>query len=205
MAKYAIPAVVLVGGKGSRMGGIDKPLLTLAGRPLLDHILERLRPQVSAIALATPRDPSLYSGYGLPLLPDPVSDQGPVIGLASALAWASTHHPSATHVALLAGDTPFLPADLIERLAREIRDEASCIFAKSNEQIHYSTGLWPILSQQKRELDFYQSRDRSLKGLALKIGVHVVDWPDKDDSFFNINTPEDLARAEERVNRLAPR
>ena len=98
MTKHAIPAVILVGGKGARMGGVDKPLLTLAGRTLLDQIISRLNPQVSDIALATPQDPSAYSEFGLTLLPDAVSDQGPLTGLSSGISWAKAHHPMATPV-----------------------------------------------------------------------------------------------------------
>ena len=202
MTKHAIPAVILVGGKGARMGGVDKPLLTLAGRTLLDQIIARLHPQVSDIALATPQDPSAYSEFGLTLLPDAVSDQGPLTGLSSGISWAKAHHPMATHLALIAGDTPFLPVDLIARLANEIRHDATCIFAKSKQQYHYSTGLWPLSSQATLKTLPEQVEDRSLKGFAHRIGFHSVEWTDDDDPFFNINTPDDLAQAEARIKRF---
>lgn len=205
MTKHSIPAVILVGGKGTRMGGVEKPLLKLAGRSLLDRIIERLRPQVSAIALATPQDASAYSEFGFTLLPDDATGLGPLTGLSSALRWAKQHHPSASHVALLAGDTPFLPHDLIERLADKVQSKALCVFAQSKDQIHYSTGLWPLLSHVTLQTYREQSEDRSLRGLARQIGFHSVEWSEDEDPFFNINTPEELTRAETRYVRLDPR
>ncbi|NBR11625.1 MAG: molybdenum cofactor guanylyltransferase [Alphaproteobacteria bacterium] len=205
MTKHMIPAVILVGGKGTRMGGVEKPLLKLADRTLLDHVIERLRPQVSAIALATPQDASAYSEFRFRLLPDDTLGQGPLTGLSSAMRWAKEHHSSASHVALLAGDTPFLPHDLIERLADKIQSKAVCVFAQSKDQIHYSTGFWPLSSHATLQTYRERSEDRSLRGLARQIGFHSVEWSEDEDPFFNINTPEELERAETRIVRLNPR
>jgi molybdopterin-guanine dinucleotide biosynthesis protein A len=205
MTKHSIPAVILVGGKGTRMGGVEKPLLKLAGRSLLDHIIERIRPQVSALALSTPQDARAYSEFGLTLLPDDASGLGPLTGLSSALSWAKEHHPSASHLALLAGDTPFLPHDVIDRLVDGLQSESACVFAKSKEQIHYSTGLWPLSFHVTHQTYRERSEDRSLRGLAHQIGYQVVEWSEDEDPFFNINTREDLAHAEARMTSLNPR
>lgn len=205
MTKHSIPAVILVGGKGTRMGGVEKPLLKLAGRSLLDHIIERLRPQVSAIALATPQDGLAYSEFGLTRLPDDASGLGPLTGLSSALRWAKEQHPTASHVALVPGDTPFLPHNLIERLADKVQSKSLCVFAQSKEQIHYSIGLWPLSSHAALQTYTAQSEDRSLRGLARQIGFHSVEWSEDDDPFFNINTPEELTHAETRYARFNPR
>ena len=205
MTKHSIPAVILVGGKGTRMGGVEKPLLKLAGRSLLDHIIERLRPQVSALALSTPQDARAYSEFGLTLLPDAISGEGPLTGLSSALSWAKERHPSASHVALFAGDTPFLPDDVIERFADGLQSKSACVFARSKEQIHYSTGLWPLSFHATLQTYRERSEDRSLRGLAHKIGYQFVEWSEDEDPFFNINTREDLAHAEARMTSLNPR
>ncbi|MEI6573119.1 MAG: molybdenum cofactor guanylyltransferase [Alphaproteobacteria bacterium] len=202
MSGDVIPAVILVGGAGRRMGGVDKPMMPLAGRPLLSYVIDILAPQTPHIALATRADLEPYRSFGFPLLPDPVADQGPLTGLRSALEWAKATVPDASHVALLAGDTPFIPSDLFSRLSVARSPSPSCIFAASKGQIHYSTGLWPLSPHVLLEADESDNNDRSLRGLAHHIGFETVEWTDQHDPFFNINAPDDLAEAVLRVKRI---
>ena len=202
MSGDVIPAVILVGGAGRRMGGVDKPLIPLGGRPLLRYVIDILAPQTKHIALATRADPEPYRHFGLPLLPDATADQGPQTGLRSAREWAKITVPDASHVALLAGDTPFIPSDLLARLGTARSPTPSCIFAASKGQIHYSTGLWPLSAHALLEADESDNNDRSLRGLAHHIGFETVEWTDENDPFFNINSPDDLAEAELRVKRI---
>ena len=202
MSGDVIPAVILVGGAGRRMGGADKPLMPLAGRPLLAHVIDILAPQTKHIALATRADPERYRHFGLPLLPDAVADQGPITGLRSALEWAKAVAPGASHVALLAGDTPFIPSDLFTRLGTARSPSPSCIFPISKGQIHYSSGLWPLSSHLLLEAIDGAKSDCSLRGLAHEIGFAMIEWADEVDPFFNINSPDDLAKAELRLKRI---
>lgn len=202
MSGDVIPAVILVGGAGRRMGGVDKPLIPLAGRPLLRYVIDILAPQTKHIALATRADPEPYRHFGLPLLPDTVADQGPLTGLKSALPWAKAVAPSASHVALLTGDTPFIPPDLFTRLVTVRSPSPSCIFPVSKGQIHYSSGLWPVSSHALLEAINGAKSDHSLRGLAHHIGFETVEWTDENDPFFNINSPDDLAEAALRVKRI---
>ena len=202
MSGEVIPAVILVGGVGRRMGGVDKPLMLLAGRPLLSYVIEALAPQTPYIALATRADPEPYRHFGLPLLPDSIADQGPLTGLRSALEWAKATVPDASHVALLAGDTPFIPSDLFSRLRVARSPSPSCIFAASKGQIHYSTGIWPLSAHALLETVESENSDRSLRGLAHHIGLETAEWIDDADPFFNINTPDDLAVAENRLMHI---
>jgi molybdopterin-guanine dinucleotide biosynthesis protein A len=202
MSGEVIPAVILVGGVGRRMGGVDKPLMLLAGRPLLSYVIEALAPQTPYIALATRADPEPYRHFGLPLLPDSIADQGPLTGLRSALEWAKATVPDASHVALLAGDTPFIPSDLFSRLRVARSPSPSCIFAASKGQIHYSTGIWPLSAHALLETVESENSDRSLRGLAHHIGLETAEWIDDADPFFNINTPDDLAVAEHRLMHI---
>ncbi|NBU15111.1 MAG: molybdenum cofactor guanylyltransferase [Alphaproteobacteria bacterium] len=202
MSGDVIPAVILVGGAGRRMGGVDKPMMPLAGRPLLSYVIDILAPQTPHIALATRADPEPYRSFGLPLLPDPVADQGPLTGLRSALEWAKTTVPNASHVALLAGDTPFIPSDLFTRLGAMRSPSPSCVFAVSNGQTHYSIGLWPLTAHALLEAFEGTNSDRSLRGFAHDIGFKTVEWTDEHDPFFNINAPDDLAEAALRVKRI---
>jgi len=202
MSGEVIPAVILVGGVGRRMGGVDKPLMLLAGRPLLSYVIEALAPQTPYIALATRADPEPYRSFDLPLLPDRIADQGPLTGLRSALEWAKATVPDASHVALLAGDTPFIPSDLFSRLRVARSPSPSCIFAASKGQIHYSTGIWPLSAHALLETVESENSDRSLRGLAHHIGLETAEWIDDADPFFNINTPDDLAVAEHRLMHI---
>lgn len=202
MSGEVIPAVILVGGVGRRMGGVDKPLMLLAGRPLLSYVIEALAPQTPYIALATRADPEPYRSFDLPLLPDRIADQGPLTGLRSALEWAKTTGPDRSHVALLAGDTPFIPSDLFTRLGAARSQQNACIFAVSKGQIHFSIGLWPLLTHAMLEAHDGPKDDRSLRGLAHHIGYETAEWIDEADPFFNINTPDDLAVAENRLMHI---
>ena len=114
---------VLAGGLARRMGGGDKPLRLLAGRPLLRHVLDRVAPQVAAVVLNANGDPARFADYApLPVVPDGVPDNpGPLAGVLAALDWAAEQRPDLPWVLTAPGDCPFLPLDLAERLhaARE--------------------------------------------------------------------------------------
>ena len=107
--------VILAGGLASRMGGGDKALLDLAGRPLLAHVIDRLAPQVGAMALNANGDPSRFSDWGLPVIADSVEEYpGPLAGVLAGMDWAAGQ--GATHIVTAAADTPFFPRDLVTRL-----------------------------------------------------------------------------------------
>lgn len=187
-----IHAVILAGGRGSRLGGCDKPLLPYGRGTLLDTILERLSPQVSTIALAIRGDQTAYSGYDLPALKDAWTDQGPLIGLLSALEWG--RDMGAREVLTLPGDTPFIPMDLVSRLS----PGPSC--AMSGGRRHPLVALWPTtsLSQLREYLDSAHAcgdpRLLAVWRFAQKIGMRDVSFEDRpEDPFFNINTPADVA------------
>ena len=104
-----ICGLVLAGGHGRRLGGADKALLPLAGRPLLGWLLPRLAPQVDALAISANGDPARFAAFGLPVLPDPVVDQGPLSGLLAGLDWAAGQGAQA--LLTVPADTPFIPLD----------------------------------------------------------------------------------------------
>lgn len=184
-------AVILAGGRGSRLGGCDKPLLPLGQGALLDTILERLTPQVSTIALAIRGDQTGYARFGLPVLRDGWVDQGPLIGILSALEWGRGE--GASEVLTVSGDTPFIPRDLVSRLS----PGPSC--AMSRERSHPLIALWPttclslLRDHLARALASGARRQLAVRRFTEKIAMRDVSFDDEpDDPFFNINTPEDV-------------
>ncbi|MGK7865827.1 molybdenum cofactor guanylyltransferase MobA [Falsiroseomonas sp. E2-1-a20] len=191
-------AVVLAGGLARRMGGGDKPLRLLAGRPLLAHVLDRLWPQVPAVVLNANGDPARFAAWGLPVVPDGLPDHpGPLAGILAALDWAAAQRPDLPWVVSVPGDSPLIPLDLVARLhaAREAAGvPLAC--ALSAGQTHPPIGLWPVaLRQALREA--LMAGERKIDRWTARHGIAHAEWPVLPvDPFFNANAPEDLAAAE---------
>ena len=176
------------------MGGVDKPLLSLAGRTILDHLLERLRPQAIPIALSANGDPLRFEDLGLLVLPDPWPGQpGPLAGVLAGMLWARNF---ASHVLSCPGDTPFLPADLTAQLSRAAAEGPAC--AASAGRVHPTVALWPVALAEELAGHLRGGRYRVVE-FAEAAGAVFVEWPGCPDPFFNINTPHDLRLAAERV------
>ena len=203
--------IVLAGGKSSRMGGGDKALVPLGGRPLLAHVIERLRPQVTEIVLNANDDPGRFGAFGLPLAPDRLDGQlGPLAGIHAGLAWAEANRPESRFVITVAADTPFFPADLVSRLcAATDKANPTLVVARSEGGVHPVFGLWPVslaphledsLNRGARKaLDFVTAHQaKEVTFPPVEIGGRAV------DPFFNINRPEDLAEAEALLRATAP-
>jgi molybdopterin-guanine dinucleotide biosynthesis protein A len=196
-----IAGLILAGGRSSRMGGADKTLLQLGGRPLIRQVLDRLRPQVSQIVVNTNADRAPFAGFGVEIVADTIAGyQGPLAGILAGLEWA-TDKPGTTHLLSVAGDTPFFPLDLARRLsARAVASRVTV--AASNGRAHPTFALWPV-SLRDALAAFLESGDtRRVMTFIEQAGLDVVDFPVEQrgavtvDPFFNINTPEDLAEAE---------
>lgn len=191
-------AVVLAGGLARRMGGGDKPLRHLAGRPLLDHVLGRLRPQAAAVILNANGDPARFAAWGLPVVGDGLPDHpGPLAGILAALDWAATQRPDLPWVASVPGDSPLIPTDLVARL-HQARAAAGVPLAcaRSAGQTHPPIGLWPVALREDLRAAL-QGGERKIDRWTARHGIAWADWPaDPIDPFFNANAPEDLAEAE---------
>jgi molybdopterin-guanine dinucleotide biosynthesis protein A len=194
-----IAGIVLAGGLSRRMGGGDKCLRPLGGRPILAHIIERARPQVAALALNANGDPARFAEFGLPVVADSVADfAGPLAGVLAGLDWAAAHLPGCTHVASFAGDAPFLPQDLVARLVAAVgggTHDLAC--AASGGQVHPVFGLWPLALRENLRDAVTREGIRKVDVWTGRHGLAVVDFPKTPiDPFFNANTPQDLAEAE---------
>ncbi|NMJ43121.1 molybdenum cofactor guanylyltransferase MobA [Roseomonas sp. JC162] len=190
--------VILAGGLARRMGGGDKPLRVLGGKPMLDHALGRLAPQVAGVIVNANGDPARFAGYGLPVVPDGLPDHpGPLAGILAALDWAAEHRPDLPWVVSVPGDSPFIPADLVARL-HAARDETGqpLACARSGGQTHPPVGLWPVALRSDLRAAL-TGGERKIDRWTARHGCAHVDWPDRPvDPFFNANAPEDLAAAE---------
>ena len=189
-----LAAVILAGGRATRMGGGDKCLLILRGRPLLAHLLDRLTPQAAPIALNANGDPARLAAFGLPVLPDPVPGQpGPLAGVLAGMDWAASL--GLPGLLTVAGDTPFPPPDLAARL----RAAGPFALAASPDEsgasrLHPTVGLWPVALRGPLRAAV-QAGERRVGHWALANGAVRVDFPERPDPFVNFNTPEDLSRA----------
>ena len=137
--------VLLAGGLSRRMGGGDKCLRPLAGRPLLQHVLERMEPQADTIVLNANGDAARFSAFALPVVTDPVAGHaGPLAGILSGMLWAREFRADAADIVSVPTDCPFLPSDLVDRLlmAREAAAVSSA-YAASAGRTHPVVGLWP--------------------------------------------------------------
>lgn len=194
MSQY--PAVIIAGGRATRMGGKDKGLLGLGGQSMLDHVIARLAPQVTALALNVNGPSERVRRFRLPVLPDQVEGQpGPLAGVLAAMDWAAQQ--GATRVVTVAADTPFFPRDLVQRLG--VQDGLVLAASQRPEdekpRLHPIFGLWPVdlrddlheaLSQGDRKVRLWAERHGAIETVFRHDGV---------DPFFNVNTPEDLRQA----------
>ncbi|MTE00563.1 molybdenum cofactor guanylyltransferase MobA [Paracoccus sp. YIM 132242] len=191
------PAIILAGGRATRMGGGDKCLLDLDGCPMLAQIVARLVPQCGALALNANGDPGRFADFGLPVLPDSLPDlPGPLAGILAGMDWAASRGDRA--VVSVAGDTPFFPPDLVQRLmqAGEGIVLAASRDAEGRVCDHPTFGLWPVALRDALRA-FLAGGGRRVRGFALAHAPALAVWDAVPvDPFFNVNTPEDLARAQ---------
>ncbi len=190
-----IAGVILAGGRSSRMGGRDKALIELGGQSLLGRLSARFSPQVDALAINT--NAALdEEARGHKLLPDRFAGfPGPLAGIHAGLCWAATL-PAVTHLATASVDTPFLPADFVARLASACADGAPVALARSEGRLHPTCALWPVALRARLEAFLEEGTSRKVMTFAEIAGYVAVDFPAVPfDPFFNVNTPEDLAKA----------
>lgn len=189
------PCIILAGGRSSRMGGGDKGLLPLDGKPMLAHVMERIAPQVSALAISGNGDAARFHALGPPVIADTLAGfPGPLAGILASLLWATTHHPGASHVLSVPCDTPFLPPDLVERLSGDLAQSgAEIAVARDSEIVHPVVGLWPLASAE-RLAGAIHSGVRSVR--------HWLHTNQTCETVFaaghlrNINTPAELMAAQ---------
>jgi molybdopterin-guanine dinucleotide biosynthesis protein A len=196
-AAHGTAGVLLAGGLSRRMGGGDKCLRVLAGRPILAHIIERVRPQVDRLVLNANGDPRRFAPFELPVIADSVPEfAGPLAGVLAGLDWAADE--GCLDVASFPTDAPFLPHDLVDRLRSAMMAAgADMACAASGGQHHPVAGLWPVRLRVALRRALVEEGIRKVDIWTSRYKLAVAEFPDAPvDPFFNANRPEDLAEAE---------
>ncbi len=188
MTDPSVTGLVLAGGKGRRMGGVDKGLVSLHGRPLVQHVIERLRPQVATLLINANQNTERYAAFGHPVVADDVAGfAGPLAGLQAGLARAQT-----PLLVTAPCDSPFLPLDLVQRLLTGLEAaQAQLAVARTGDQPH------PVFALCRREVlagltAFLAAGGRKIDAWYAALKVVEVPFDDCADAFSNINTLEEL-------------
>ncbi len=191
--------LLLAGGLSRRMGGGDKTLNRLAGRTILERVIDTARPQVDHLILNANGDPARFAAFGLPVVADVVEGYpGPLAGVLTGLDWARLHAPHARWLVTFASDAPFLPGDLVARLIGAVeRDGADLACARSDGRHHPVQGLWPVALADDLRRAVVEEGVRKVDAWTARYRLAVADFStDPVDPFFNANRPEDLEEAE---------
>ncbi len=184
----SITAVILAGGKGSRMGGIDKGLLELNGQPLIEHVMARIAPQVDKIIISANRNLERYQSYGYPVITDQMTGKGPLAGILSAL-----QHCQSEWLLTIPCDTPYIPTDLVARICNAATPVQAALYT-----VHDGERLQPLVSMLHRDLitslqDYLAADHRKVADWLAHENNITVDFSDQTSAFININTPEMLS------------
>jgi molybdopterin-guanine dinucleotide biosynthesis protein A len=197
--------ILLAGGLARRMGGGDKCLRQLGGRPLLDWLIETARPQVDTLILNANGDPDRFAGFGLPVVADVIDGYaGPLAGVLTGMTWAAENVPEAEWLVSFATDAPFLPADMVARMLDAVaREDAEMACAASGGRTHPVFGLWPVRLKDELQAAMVNEDMRKIDRWTARYDLAEVAFDEADgrDPFFNVNRPENLAEAEEALAR----
>ncbi len=191
-----VTGLILAGGKGSRMGGVDKGLQAFRGKRLVDHVYERFAPQVGGVIINANQNHEEYKTFGVRVVSDALKEKaggyaGPLAGLHAGLSVSKR-----PFLASVPCDSPFLPADLIERLYQRIDETgAELAVAKTGDQPH------PVFSLMRRGVldhlaDFLKGGGRKIDAWYATLNVVEVGFDDEAEAFSNFNTLEELAANE---------
>jgi molybdenum cofactor guanylyltransferase len=191
--------LVLAGGLARRMGGGDKARIRVAGKTILERVLACLKPQCATVIINVNGDATRFADTSLPAVADSVPGfAGPLAGILAGLDWAAVHRPAIADIVSVPGDCPFLPGDLVSRLAAARAGAGvplAC--ARSGDWRHPVVGLWPVALREDLRKALVEKDMRKIEAWTARHGVAIADWPATPvDPFFNVNTPADVAEAE---------
>jgi len=190
-----ITGVILAGGRGRRMGGVDKGLTQLAGKPMLWHVLEALQPQVTKVIINANQNLESYRDFGHQIVSDVIGDySGPLAGMASGMQAATT-----TYIVTVPCDSPLIASDLVARMYHDLNDHtAEVCVAHDGKRTH------PVFLLLKRDLiasmlDFLNAGERKIDKWFVKHRTTMSDFSDQPEAFLNVNNPQDIETLEESL------
>jgi len=197
--------MILAGGLARRMGGGDKSLIELNGKPLLAHVIDRLKSQTDHLILNANGEAARFAEYHLPVVPDPIDGaQGPLAGVLAGLDWAQANTPQCDWMVSVASDTPFFPEDLIDKMMAAVgASGADMACAASNAREHPVFGLWPVKLAGDLRIALIDENIRKVDVWTGRYKCEVVDFEAETfDPFFNVNRPEDIEQARMIAQRV---
>jgi molybdopterin-guanine dinucleotide biosynthesis protein A len=210
----ALVGVVLAGGEGRRMGeGALKPLRLLGGKPMVAHVVERLRPQVMDIVVVA-NDPSAeFRSLKVPLIADPPDVQrvarkegrrlGPLAGILAGMEWSLKHHSHAGWILTVPADVPFLPLDLTVRLCGHMHvPEPDVLMVRHGTRREHTIGVWSVKLAADLRRAVVDEGQRRVETFAQRYRFAELVWPGSAAAFLNVNTPEQLKVAQDRLARV---
>lgn len=202
-----VVATLLAGGQSRRLGGGDKCLLPIGGRPMLAHVVERLGPQVRRLSLNANGDSSRFAGFALPVVPDPPGRLvGPLGGILAGMRWAIRLAPAAQWIVTVPTDTPFLPRDLVGRLSAAIESPFTVAVARSRGRVHPVIAVWPVSLADDLASWLETETHRKVRAWLARNSPVAVDFDEPGgslDPFFNVNTAADVALAAQLAEAIA--
>jgi molybdopterin-guanine dinucleotide biosynthesis protein A len=199
--------VILAGGQARRMGGGDKSLLMLGGETLIARAIARARPQVEDLIISANGDPDRFASFDLPVVADTVSGfLGPLAGILAGLEWMRANRPNARWLASFACDSPLFPTDMVEPLVTLARQSKSLIaVAESNERTHPVFAVWSADIAETSESVLVKDGFRKVEDWIANFPHRSLSFSaDPVDPFLNVNTPGQLAFAEDFIARQSP-
>jgi molybdopterin-guanine dinucleotide biosynthesis protein A len=203
----SVLGVIIAGGQARRMGGGDKCLRRLGGRPILEWIIERARPQVIDLVLNANGDAGRFSDFGLTVLPDVIEGfLGPLAGILTGMEWAAAHRPDCPWIATFPADAPFFPLDYVARLhAAAEGDAAPLVCAVSGGRTHPVCGLWAVGLAENLRRAMEEDDMRKVDLWSARHHLAEVNFSGGPvDPFFNVNRKDDLEAAEKYTKIVYP-
>ncbi len=194
VTKEDITAIILAGGQGRRLGGIDKGLLELNQRPLIEYVIDSITPQVASLAISANRNQDKYSGYGVDVIADLKNDyQGPLSGMASVMKSVRT-----SHVLAVPCDMPAIPADLVGRMTA-VLNNSGCNIAVVHDGRRIQNALVLMATELHKEINtFLASGGRAVIDWLAIHDIAVADFIGSEELFDSINTQDDVDRFQAR-------
>lgn len=203
----ALVGVVLAGGEGKRMGpGPLKPLRLLAGRPMVAHVVERLRPQVMDLVVIANQPAAAFKALKVAVIADPPDVQraartdgrklGPLAGILAGMEWAKAHHPHAGWILTAPADVPFLPLDLTVRLCGHMHvPEPDVLMVRHGRRREHTIAVWSVKLAADLRRALLEEGVRRVEEFARRYDFAELVWPGGAAPFLNVNTPAEFSRA----------